>query len=202
MKRCTWVPKNNDLYLNYHDQEWGVPVFDDVMLFEFLILEGAQAGLSWETILKRRESYKKAFANWDVKKISKFDPNLTGKTKKVLELLQNPGIIRNKLKVKSAINNAQKFIEVQEEFGSFSKYIWGFVSDKENFPVVKPILNKWKNMSEVPAYTELSKKISKDLKKRGFTFVGPTIMYAYMQAIGIVNDHTIDCFRYNQVNSL
>lgn len=192
MKRCTWVPKNNNLYKQYHDQEWGVPVFDDIKLFEFLVLEGAQAGLSWETVLKRRESYKKAFANWDVKKIAKFDLELTGKTKKVLELLQNPGIIRNKLKVKSAINNAQRFIEVQKDFGSFSKYIWGFVNGK-------PITNKWKSMSEVPSQTKLSQKISKDLKKRGFTFVGPTIIYAHMQATGMVNDHTIDCFRYNEV---
>jgi DNA-3-methyladenine glycosylase I len=192
MKRCTWVPKNNDLYTKYHDEEWGVPVFDDAKLFEFLVLEGAQAGLSWETILKRRDTYKKAFANWDVKKVSKFDPELTGKTEKVLELLQDPGIIRNKLKVKSAINNAQQFIKVQEEFGSFSKYIWQFVN-------AKPIQNKWKKMSEVPAQTELSQQISKDLKKRGFTFVGPTIMYAHMQATGMVNDHSVDCFRYNEV---
>jgi DNA-3-methyladenine glycosylase I len=191
MKRCTWVPKKNQLYKEYHDQEWGVPVFDDLKLFEFLVLEGAQAGLSWETILKRRQTYKLAFANWDVKKVALFDPDLTGETEKVLELLQDPGIIRNKLKVKSAINNAQQFIKVQKEFGSFSKYIWQFVNGK-------PIQNKWQNKSEVPAQTDLSQEISKDLKKRGFTFVGPTIIYAYMQAVGMVNDHAIDCFRYSQ----
>jgi DNA-3-methyladenine glycosylase I len=184
-KRCDWVPKDKQQYVEYHDTEWGVPVFDDKTQFEFLILEGAQAGLSWETILKRREGYRKAFADFDPKKVAKFDE------KKQQELLQNPGIIRNRLKVKSAINNAQKFIEVQSEFGSFSKYIWKFVGGE-------PIVNKWKTMKEVPAKTKEAEVLSKDLKKRGFSFVGPTIMYAHMQATGMVNDHTIDCFRYNE----
>lgn len=189
MHRCTWVPKNNEVYEKYHDMEWGVPVFNDVTLFEFLILEGAQAGLSWDTILKRREGYKKAFADWDVQKVAKFDE------KEVEKLLQNSAIIRNRLKVKSAITNARAFIKVQEEFGSFSKYIWQFVNNK-------PIQNNWESVSEYPAQTELSQKISNDLKKRGFTFVGPTIIYAHMQATGMVNDHTIDCFRYTKLRGL
>ncbi len=184
--RCSWVPKGNVYYAKYHDEEWGVPVFDDVKLFEFLVLEGAQAGLSWETILKRREGYRKAFANWDVKKVAQFSE------KDIEKLLQNPEIIRNKLKVKSAIINAQKFLAVQKEFGSFSKYMWQFVNGKQ-------IINSRKTVAEYPAQTELSQKISADLKKRGFTFVGPTIIYAHMQATGMVNDHTVDCFRYNQV---
>ena len=189
MNRCAWVPENNIEYQNYHDQEWGVPVYDDKKLFEFLVLEGAQAGLSWETILKRRFGYTQAFANWDVQKVAHF-----GETE-VAELLQDTGIIRNKLKVKSAIKNAQAFIKVQEEFGSFSEYIWGFVQHK-------PIQNKFASTSDIPAETALSKKISKDLKLRGFSFVGPTIIYAHMQATGMVNDHTVDCFRYNEVCDL
>lgn len=186
MHRCSWVPQNNQLYIEYHDTEWGVPVFDDVKLFEFLILEGAQAGLSWETILKRRASYKKAFANWDVHKVAAFDQ------KDVERLLQDVGIIRNKLKVAAATKNARSFIEVQKEFGSFSKYIWQFVGGK-------PLINSWKTVVEYPVQTELSIAISKDLQKRGFTFVGPTIMYAHMQATGMVNDHTIDCFRHKEL---
>ena len=185
-KRCGWVPENKQEYVNYHDTEWGVPVFDDRVQFEFLILEGAQAGLSWETILKRREGYRKAFNNFDPKKVSKFGE------KKVQELLQNSGIIRNKLKVRSAINNAEKFLEIQKEFGSFSKYIWKFVGGK-------PIINNWKTMEEIPAKTREAEALSKDLKKRGFSFVGPTIIYAHMQATGMANDHTMDCFRYNKV---
>lgn len=189
MHRCLWVPLSNEEYQKYHDEEWGVPVFDDAKLFEFLVLEGAQAGLSWETILKRRQGYKKAFSNWNVKKVSKYTKEDIGK------LLENPGIVRNKLKIKSAVQNAKAFINVQKEFGSFSEYIWQFVNHK-------PIKNRWKNIKEIPAQTELSQKISKDLKKRGFTFVGPTIIYAHMQATGMVNDHTIDCFRYNEVHKL
>lgn len=186
MKRCAWVPENNQLYEKYHDTEWGVPVHDDKKLFEFLVLEGAQAGLSWETILKRRDTYKKAFANWDVQKVAQFGE------KEVSELLNNPGIIRNRLKVRSAINTARRLSKVQEEFGSFSNYIWHFVQGK-------PIQNAWKSNSEIPAETDLSRKISTDLKKRGFTFIGPTIVYAHMQATGMVNDHTVDCFRHEQV---
>lgn len=189
MHRCNWVPKDNLEYITYHDEEWGVPVFDDGKLFEFLVLEGAQAGLSWDTILKRRAGYKKAFANWDIQKVAQFDEQ------KVAELLQDPGIIRNKLKVRSAIQNARQFLQIQKEFGSFSKYIWNFVNGE-------PIINTWETVSEYPAQTELSQKISKDLKKRGFTFVGPTIIYAHMQATGMVNDHTIDCFRYSEVCAL
>lgn len=188
MHRCTWVPTNNSEYQKYHDEEWGVPVFDDIKLFEFLVLEGAQAGLSWNTILKRRNGYKNAFANWDVQKVANFDEA------DMTRLLADPGIIRNKLKVRSTINNAQKFLEVQKEFQSFAKYMWQFVNGK-------PIKNSWKAVSEYPALTELSKTISKDLQRRGFTFVGPTIIYAHMQATGMVNDHTVNCFRYNQVES-
>lgn len=186
MHRCTWVPKNNLEYQKYHDEEWGVPVFDDTKLFEFLVLEGAQAGLSWETILRRREGYKKAFFDWNVQKVALFGEE------DVKRLLMDPGVIRNKLKIKSAITNAQKFLEVQKEFGSFSNYIWQFVGGK-------PIINSWKTLAEYPVQTDLSKKISIDLRKRGFAFVGPTIVYAHMQATGMVNDHTINCFRYNQV---
>lgn len=184
--RCAWVNPNNDLYIKYHDQEWGVPVYDDRKLFEFIILEGAQAGLSWETILKRREGYRRAFADFDPEQVAKFDEE------KIQDLLQNPAIIRNKLKVRGAVQNAQAFLRIQKEFGSFSKYIWGFVDGK-------PIINHRTSIEHIPAVTELAEKISKDLKKRGFTFVGPTIIYAHMQATGMVNDHTIDCFRYREV---
>ncbi len=184
-KRCFWV-NNDPLYIEYHDNEWGVPVYDDATLFEFLLLETFQAGLSWITILKKRENFRAAFDGFDYKKIANYGEQ------KFNELIVNEGIIRNKLKVKSAITNAKAFIEVQQEFGSFSKYIWGFVDGK-------PIKNNFKDRSEVPATTDLSDQISKDLKKRGFKFVGSTIVYAFMQATGIVNDHTIDCFRYNEV---
>lgn len=184
--RCSWVNPNNQLYVTYHDTEWGVPVWDDKKQFEFLILEGAQAGLSWETILKRREGYRKAFANFDVQKVAQFDEE------KIQELLQNPGIIRNKLKVNAAVKNAQKFIEIQKEFGTFCKYIWQFVGGK-------PIINHFSSVDQLPAETEESQALSKDLKKRGFTFVGPTIMYAHMQATGMVMDHTVDCFRYEEL---
>lgn len=179
--RCEWVEGEFEEYVRYHDEEWGVPVHDDKVHFEFLILEGAQAGLSWSTILKRREGYRKSFADFDPKKVSNFDEA------KIQELLQFEGIIRNKLKVRSAVTNAQHFLEIQKEFGSFDHYIWQFVGDS-------PIINYWKSMSEVPATTKESDALSKDLKKRGFKFVGSTIMYAHMQACGLVNDHTLDCF--------
>lgn len=185
-KRCDWAEGQFEEYVKYHDDEWGVPVHDDQTHFEFLILEGAQAGLSWATILKRRSGYKKAFANFDVQKVAQFDEA------KIQELLQDEGIIRNQLKVRSVVNNAQRFIEVQKEFGSFDKYIWSFVGGR-------PIANHWKSMREVPATTKESDALSKDLKKRGFKFVGSTIIYAHMQACGLVNDHTTDCFRYKEV---
>ena len=186
-KRCTWCQGSFDAYIAYHDDEWGTPVHDDQKLFAFLILEGAQAGLSWATILKRREGYRKAFDNFDVKKVATYDEV------KIQELLQDTGIIRNKLKVRGAVTNAINFIEVQKVFGSFDKYIWSFVNHK-------PIINHWKSMSEVPVTTAESDALSKDLKKRGFKFVGSTIMYAYMQACGLVNDHTTDCYRHNDAS--
>ncbi len=182
-KRCTWVDKSNKLYIQYHDKEWGVPQHDDALLFEMLILEGAQAGLSWAIILNKRENYRKAFDNFDPKKVAKYSE------KKKERLLQNEGIVRNRLKIKSAIQNAQVFLKIQKEFGSFDKYIWKFVSHK-------PIQNKFKYISEIPAKTELSDRISKDLKSRGMNFVGSTIIYAFMQAVGMVNDHETSCFRY------
>ena len=185
-KRCAWVPVGNELYETYHDTEWGMPVYDDKTLFEFLILEGAQAGLSWLTILKRRGGYQKAFANFNVQKVAKF-------TQEVVEkLLQDEGIIRNRLKVEAAVNNASFFLKVQEEFGSFSKYQWQFVGGK-------PKINGWTKDSKIPAATKEAEEFSKDLKKRGFKFVGPTIIYAHMQATGMVNDHTVDCFRYREL---
>ncbi|MFX0125179.1 MAG: DNA-3-methyladenine glycosylase I [Candidatus Hodarchaeota archaeon] len=187
-KRCTWAG-SDPLMVNYHDKEWGVPVHADKELFEFLILEGAQAGLSWSTILNRREGYRKAFVDFDVQKVSLFSEA------DVEKLVQNPGIIRNRLKINSAINNAQHFIKVQEEYGTFDKYIWEFVD-------FKPINNRFKKLIDIPASTELSIKMSKNLKKRGFNFVGPTICYAFMQAIGIVNDHVLDCFRYAEIVNL
>lgn len=185
-KRCAWVPEDNLLYQEYHDKEWGVPVHDDRLHFEFLILEGAQAGLSWLTILKRRDAYRKAFDNFDPKKVARYGPG------KIEELMQNEGIIRNRLKIESSVTNAQAFLAVQKEFGSFDAYIWGFIGGK-------PIQNKWKGRSEVPAVTADAERLSKDLMKRGFRFVGPTIIYAHMQAIGLVNDHTVDCFRHAKV---
>jgi DNA-3-methyladenine glycosylase I len=178
--RCSWC-LSSELYKKYHDEEWGKPVFDDAILFEFLILETFQAGLSWITILNKREHFRKAFDDFDCQKIAHYTDI------KIQELLQNEGIIRNKLKVHSAVTNAQNFMKIQEEWGSFSKYIWGFV-DK------KPIVNNLKKLSEAQATTPLSDKISKDLKKRGFQFVGSTVMYAYMQAIGMVDDHVADCW--------
>ena len=183
--RCGWcigVP----IYEAYHDKEWGVPVYDDNTLFEFLILETFQAGLSWITVLKKRENFRKAFDNFDYNTIANYKPS------KVEALLQNAGIIRNKLKINATITNAQAFINIQEEFGSFSKYIWDFIDGK-------PIKNRIKNYKDAPANTALSAIISKDLKKRGFKFVGSTVVYAQMQATGMVNDHEMDCFRYNEI---
>jgi DNA-3-methyladenine glycosylase I len=185
MKRCQWCEKD-DLYRKYHDEEWGVPVRQDSIHFEFLVLEAMQAGLSWHTVLRKRENFRLAFENFDYEKIAKYDE------KKFGELLADPGIIRNKLKIAATINNAKKFIEIRNEFGSFDNYIWKFVGGKS-------VKNKWKSLSEIPAKTELSDQISKDLLKRGFKFVGSTIIYAHLQAIGIVNDHLVDCWRYNKV---
>ena len=185
LNRCAWCEKT-DLYKEYHDNEWGVPVYEDQKLFEFLILETFQAGLSWLTILNKRENFKVAFDNFDYKKVAKYNDV------KFEELVTNTGIIRNKLKIKAAISNAQAFIKIQGEFGSFSKYIWDFVNGK-------PIKNTFKTLAEVPATTPLSDKISKDLKKRGFKFVGSTVMYAHLQATGMVNDHLVGCFRYDEV---
>ncbi len=185
LKRCSWC-ESNDLDRDYHDTEWGVPVYDDTTLFEFLILEGAQAGVSWHVVLKKRAHYKKVFANFDVNKLAKFTDA------KLEKILLDPGIIRNRLKVFSVRTNARAFIEVQSEFGDFSSYLWGFVDGK-------PIVNKNRSMKDVPSKTALSDQLSKDLKKRGFKFIGSTICYAYMQGIGMVNDHQTNCFRYKQV---
>jgi len=184
MKRCNWP--TNELSIRYHDEEWGNPLHDDRGLFEFLILEGAQAGLSWDTILRKRENYRKAFDGFDVNKVARYTD------KKVEKLLQDEGIIRNRLKIASAISNARAFLAVQKEFGSFDKYIWSFVDGK-------PLVNRVKESSQVQVKTEISDAISKDLKKRGFNFVGSTIMYAFMQATGMVNDHLVSCFRYSEV---
>lgn len=183
-ERCAWP--NNDLMREYHDTEWGVPLHEDRKHFEFLILDAAQAGLSWNTVLQKRENYRKAFADFDPEKVARFTP------KRIEKLLQDPGIIRNRLKVQSAVTNAHAFLAVREEFGSFDAYIWRFVNGK-------PIKNKWRSLSELPASTPISDTMSKDLKRRGFAFVGSTICYAYMQAAGLVNDHVIQCFRYNEV---
>ena len=182
-KRCDWA--KNEPNITYHDIEWGVPQHDDKKLFEFLILEGAQAGLSWSTILNRREGYRDAFSNFDVVAVSKYTQN------HVEKLIKNEKIIRNKLKINSAISNAKKFIEIQQKFGSFDQYLWKFVNNK-------PIRNSFHNHSDIPTHTVLSEQLSTDLKKHGFTFVGPTICYAFMQAIGMVNDHTVDCFKYSK----
>jgi len=180
-KRCEWA--KDELNIAYHDKEWGRPQHDDQKLFEFLILEGAQAGLSWTTVLKRRGGYRDAFSNFDVLKVSKYNK------KQIEKLLKDESIIRNKLKIRSAINNANQFLKIQEEYGSFDNYLWDFVN-------YKPIKNNFKKLSDLPASTQISEKLSQDLKKRGFNFVGPTICYALMQAIGMVNDHTTNCFLY------
>ena len=185
MTRCDWA--KNELSIHYHDTEWGVPLHDNQRLFEFLILEGAQAGLSWDTVLRKRENYRLAFDGFDAEKIARYD------AQKQAELLQNEGIIRNRLKIASAVQNAKGYLKIQDEFGSFDSYIWRFVDGK-------PIINMWKTLPEVPAKTAVSDAMSKDLKKRGFNFVGSTIMYAFMQACGLVNDHLVSCFRYGEVN--
>jgi DNA-3-methyladenine glycosylase I len=179
--RCAWA--SGELSIRYHDEEWGVPVHDDRTLFEFLILEGAQAGLSWSTILNKRENYRKAFDRFDPTRVARYDG------KKIQQLLRDPGIVRNRLKIASSVENAKAFLRVQAEFGSFDRYIWQFVGGK-------PQVNKRKSMSEVPARTAESDAMSKDLKRRGFKFVGSTICYAFMQAVGMVNDHVVECFRY------
>ena len=184
--RCQWSSGGNELYIDYHDREWGVPQHDDRMLFEFLILEGAQAGLSWSTILNKREGYRKAFSGFDPVKVARYDKA------KIAKLLQDPGIVRNRLKVESAVINARAFLAVQEEFGTFNAYIWQFANGRT-------IQNSWKAMKQVPASTKESDAMSKDLKSRGFKFVGSTIMYAHMQATGMVNDHTVNCFRWKEL---
>jgi len=183
--RCPWST-NDSMMIEYHDREWGVPVHDDRKIFEFLILEGMQAGLSWSTILHKRENFRKAFDNFDVKKVARYDG------RKIRSLLSNAGIIRNRLKLEAAVNNARQFIKVQEEFGSFDKYVWQFVGGE-------PIVNSRKNLKQLPARTKESDVMSKDLKDRGFKFVGTTICYAHMQAAGMVNDHVVDCFRYKEL---
>jgi DNA-3-methyladenine glycosylase I len=186
--RCPW-PSDNRIMIKYHDKEWGVPLHNDRKLFEFLILEGFQAGLSWRTILHKRENFRKAFDNFDYNKVAKYDK------RKVNSLLKDAGIIRNKLKIEGAITNAKAFLNVRKEFGTFDRYIWSFVNGK-------PIQNKFKSLKELPAKTELSDKISDDLRRRGFKFVGSTIVYAYMQATGMVNDHVISCYRYNEIKTI
>lgn len=185
-KRCEWVEGQFPEYIDYHDTEWGVPVHDDRVHFEFLILEGAQAGLSWSTILKRREGYRNAFADFNPEEVARFDEA------KVQEMKQDPEIIRHELKIRSAISNARHFLDIQNEFGSFDTYVWTFVEGE-------PIVNHWESIKEVPATTKESEALSKDLKKRGFKFVGSTIIYAYMQACGLVMDHTTECFRYQEL---
>jgi len=185
MERCGWCG-NDELYTKYHDEEWGVPTFNDEKQFEFLVLESAQAGLNWLTILRKRENYRKAYDGFNAEKIAAYN------SEKVEELLNNPGIIRYRKKIEASINNAKQFLVIQKEFGSFCNYIWGFVDGK-------PIVNNYKELSEVPGKTELSERISKDLKSRGFKFLGPTIIYAHMQAVGLVNDHLESCFRHKEV---
>lgn len=188
-KRCPWCTGVSDAYMAYHDHEWGVPARDDATQFEFLLLEGAQAGLSWSTVLHKRAGYRKAFARFAPEKVARFTD------KKLQQLAANPGIIRNRLKIEAARTNARAFLDVQEEFGSFSEYIWGFVDGK-------PVQNKWRTQKQVPATSKISDALSKDLKQRGFKFVGSTIMYAHMQATGLVNDHIISCYRYAECKAL
>ncbi len=186
--RCPWVG-DDPLFLSYHDEEWGVPVHDDNLLFEAIVLEGAQAGLSWMTILRRRENYRKAFANFEIEEVAKFDDN------DIDRLVNGSGIIRNRNKIKSAINNAEVALKIQKEYGSLDKFMWQFVGGK-------PIVNKWESGEEVPVTTPESDAMSKAMKKAGFTFIGPTTCYALMQSVGMVNDHTVDCFRYDKINRL
>ena len=187
-QRCSWCG-TDPLYVAYHDEEWGVPVHDDRRLFEMLILEGAQAGLSWRTILKKRQNYRAAFDGFEPQKVAAY------KDADLERLLKDPGIVRNRLKVQSAVKNARGVLEIQEQFGSFDAFLWGYVDGQ-------PIQNAWRQMREIPAKTELSDRLSKDLKKRGFSFVGSTICYAFMQAVGMVNDHVVDCFRYGEVRQM
>ncbi len=186
-RRCEWSG-SDPLYIEYHDREWGVPLHDDRRLFEMLILEGAQAGLSWITILKKREAFREAFGSFDPSLVARFDG------RKVRQLLSNRGIIRNRLKIQAAVQNARAFLKIQEEFGTFDCYLWQFVRNS-------PIHNRWKKLQEIPARTKESDALSRDLKKRGFKFVGSTICYAFMQAVGMVNDHVVDCFRYREIKS-
>jgi len=186
-QRCQWC-LGHDIYLAYHDEEWGVPLHDDRKLFESIVLDGAQAGLSWLTILKKRDNYRAAFDHFDPEKVAKYSP------RKVEQLLKNPGIVRNRLKVESAVRNARAFLEIQAEFGSFDTFLWRYVEGT-------PIQNAWTSMAQIPARSKESDAVSKDLKKRGFNFVGSTICYAFMQAAGLVNDHVVDCFRYRQLAS-
>jgi DNA-3-methyladenine glycosylase I len=186
MTRCAWVPEDDELYAAYHDEEWGVPERDDRALYELLTLEGAQAGLSWVTILRKREGYRHAFAGFDPTVVARFDE------RKVEELLQDPGIVRNRLKVASAVENAGRVLAVQEELGSFAELLWGFVDGE-------PLVGRRRTIGEIPAETPVSKAMSKELKRRGFRFVGPTVCYAFMQAAGLANDHTVDCFRYREL---
>jgi len=189
ISRCTWAGEVSLPYIEYHDKEWGVPVWDDRTQFEFLILEGAQAGLSWTTVLHKREGYRKAFASFDPEKVARFG------AKKIESLIANPAIIRNRLKIRAAVTNAQAFLAIQESFGSFDDYIWNFVDGRS-------VQNTWRSQSEVPATSPVSDLLSKDLKKRGFKFVGSTIMYAHMQATGLVNDHIVSCFRHAECRAL
>ena len=186
VKRCTWCGSDPQ-YVAYHDEDWGVPVYDDRLLFEMLILEGAQAGLSWLTILKKRDNYRQAFHGFDADIIANYDQN------EIQRLMHDTGIVRNRLKIEATVKNARGFLQVREEFSSFADYLWHYVDGKQ-------IVNKRKNLSDIPAHSIISNQLSKDLKKRGFNFVGPTICYAYMQSIGMVNDHTTDCFRYGEIN--
>lgn len=187
LNRCPWCG-TDELYVRYHDEEWGIPVHDDKKHFEFLVLESAQAGLSWLTILRKRENYRKAYDGFDVEKVAQYDEN------KINELLQNSGIIRNRRKIEASINNARQFLKVQKEFGSFDNYIWSFVD-------YKPVVNCWENIHQLPARSELSDRVSKDLKSRGFKFLGSTIIYAHLQATGLINDHLVSCFRYNEIKT-
>ena len=186
--RCPWSHGVSDAYEAYHDDEWGVPAYDDATQFEFLVLESAQAGLSWSTVLHKRDGYRRAFAGFDPERVARFTP------KRVARLIENPDIIRNRLKIEAAVTNACLFLDIQEECGSFSEYIWGFVDGK-------PVQNRWRRQQDVPATSPVSDALSKDMKKRGFKFVGSTIMYAHMQATGLVNDHLVDCFRYREVQA-
>lgn len=188
-QRCPWCEDTFEQYVAYHDEEWGVPIYNDRKQFEFLILESAQAGLSWSTVLKKREGYRQAFAEFDPQAVARFDQN------KIAELLQNPEIIRNRQKVEAAVNNARRFLEIREEFGTFSDYIWSFVDGA-------PIQNEWKRMEQVPATSPESDRLATDMKNRGFKFIGSTILYAHMQATGMVNDHLVSCFRHPKITEM